>query len=418
MAFAAVSAAAALGCATARHHDATGATAPATAASSESPAANPSPAKGRIEQASFTEDSDGARLVLSADAPILYTAYEPRPDLLVLDLPGLAVADSFAAPPASGQLVKSVRFEPVTELGKSLTRVSIEHEPGGRYDVRTLGQGLAVAFEGAPAASAAAQEPLPAALPVESVAAAELPPPAPAPIPAARIEIGHTLEEVTAHPSQEGVEVALLGDGALAAKDFVLSNPPRIVVDLPGVKNEVRRRVVPVESAMVSRVRISQFQTQPELVTRIVVDLTAPTAYSLRADGERLSLRVGRVEVADASPTAPARMAAPLLSPAPAPAEKLVPSERPVEAVTASTVPAPSGGEAEPPVEPAPPAAVPAPAEPKQIEPPSVTRVAEPPPEARSVETPVPADTSPSVAASRPAAAAPAEATSPPPVVT
>jgi hypothetical protein len=39
-------------------------------------------------------------------------------------------------------------------------------------------------------------------------------------------------------PRAPASEVSLLGDGALAAKDFVLANPPRIVVDLPGVKND------------------------------------------------------------------------------------------------------------------------------------------------------------------------------------
>ncbi|HYB52600.1 MAG TPA: AMIN domain-containing protein, partial [Thermoanaerobaculia bacterium] len=283
-AIAAAALAAAFGCATARHQDAAGATPQAAATSSGPTAANASPrAAGRIEQAAFTEDSDGARLVLSADAAILYTAYEPRTDLLVLDLPGFTPADGFTAPAPSGDLIQSIRVEPVSELGKSLTRVSITHRPGTHYDVRSLGQGLAVAFEGQAVAVAAAEPPASTA----AAPAPEAPSPAPAaravPATTSRIEIGHALESVTAEVSPEGVEVALQGDGALAAKDFVLSNPPRIVVDLPGVKNEVTRRVVPVKSAMVSRVRISQFQTQPEPVTRVVIDLTAATAYSLRA---------------------------------------------------------------------------------------------------------------------------------------
>jgi type IV pilus assembly protein PilQ len=266
-----------------------------------------------------------------------YTAYEPRPDVLVIDLPGFAVADAFAAPAASGDLVKSVRFEPVSELGKNLTRVTIAHKEGSRYDVRSLGQGLAVAFEGARVASATPESSpagASAAEPAAPVAAADLPAPSAVPGPSSRVEIGHALEDVTAVPSTGSVEVALLGDGALAAKDFVLANPPRIVVDLPGVKNEVRRRVVPVKSAMVFRVRISQFQTQPEPVTRVVVDLTAPTAYSLRADGERLALTVGKSETAALVPV-PAESPAPA-PPAQAATEKLVPSDRPAEVVVSN----------------------------------------------------------------------------------
>jgi type IV pilus assembly protein PilQ len=338
MALAAAGVAAAFGCASAGHHDAGSATAPATASSSESPvkSSSPKPA-GRIEQAAFNQDSDGARLVLSADAPILYTAYEPRPDLLVIDLPGFGASSSFVPPTPTGDLVQSIHFEPFSELGKTVLRVSIAHKPGSHYDVRSLGEGLAVAFESTPVATAAA-EPAPEAHaapePVATAALAEPPAPAPASAPS-RIEIGHALEEVTAQASGEGVEVALLGDGALAAKDFVLSNPPRIVIDLPGVKNEVRRRVVPVQSAMVSRVRISQFQTQPEQVTRIVVDLTTPTPYALHADGERLALSIGKVETAAVRPPV-----VPEPAPAPAVAEKLVPSDRaPGSDVTQSATP-------------------------------------------------------------------------------
>ena len=350
MALAAGSLAAAFGCASAPHHDATVANAPAQTASSDSKATSSAAAKGELEQAAFTEDSDGARLVLSADTPILYTAYEPRPDLLVLDLPGFAVDAKFVAPSASGDLVQSVRFEPIQEMGKSLTRVSIAHREGARYDVRSLGQGLAVAFE-APAVASAAPAPAPAPAPaaVETsapppVAVASLPPAAAAPAsrPASRVEIGHALEDVTASPSGEGVVVSLLGDGALAAKDFVLSNPPRIVVDLPGVKNEVRRRVVPVQSAAVTRVRISQFQTQPEPVTRIVVDLTGPTAYRLHADGERLAVLVGA-----SAPELEASLTPPPATTASAPAnapvsEKLVSSERSEPAAAVESKPAAS----------------------------------------------------------------------------
>ena len=334
MALAAGTVAAVLGCASAPRQDAADAATPATPTSAGTPASNPSPrAGGKIEQAAFTEDSDGARLVLSADAPLLYTSYEPRPDLLVIDLPGFAVARAFVAPPVSGSLVESIHFEPVSELGKSLMRVSIAHQAGARYDIRSLGQGLAVAFEGATVVASTAPE--------EPPAAAATHPPAPEPeqpVPAsssasssARVEVGHALEQVTASASAGLVEVGLLGDGTLTAKDFVLSNPPRIVLDLQGVKNEFSRRVVTVKSAMVSRVRVSQFQTQPEPITRVVVDLTSPTPYALRTDGERLAILVGTSDATAAS-TAPSAPAAPPV------AEKLVPSQRPVE--TASVEPA------------------------------------------------------------------------------
>ena len=95
---------AATGCSS-RSHTAQNAadTALAAPADSSPSAATPAPpASAKITQAAFNEDSDGARVVLSASAPLLYTSYEPRPDLLIVDLRDASVAQGFTAPQASG----------------------------------------------------------------------------------------------------------------------------------------------------------------------------------------------------------------------------------------------------------------------------------------------------------------------------
>src|SRR5262247_3617586 len=81
--------AAAFGCATGKHsagvHPASDAT---SEASSPKSAQSSAKVTARVQEASFSEDADGARLVLSSDSPLVYTAYEPRPDVLVVELPG------------------------------------------------------------------------------------------------------------------------------------------------------------------------------------------------------------------------------------------------------------------------------------------------------------------------------------------
>src|SRR5437879_7576348 len=57
-------------------------------AATSSPVVVPSPpagttSSGQVTQAAFNEDGDGARIVLSADAPLLYQSYEPPPDPLL-----------------------------------------------------------------------------------------------------------------------------------------------------------------------------------------------------------------------------------------------------------------------------------------------------------------------------------------------
>jgi len=352
--------AAAVGCSSSGHATQGAA---ATATSSPAPAAppaaapKPAPASAKITGAAFNEDADGARLVLSATAPLLYTSYEPRPNLLVVDLRDASVGADVATPKVGGA-VESVKFEELDELGKKVTRLSIAHNPDAKVDLRSVGQGLAIAFTGptqtaeaepveTPAAPARVEsQPLAtaqAAAPVPAPSAADQTAPvSTAPAPTVRGEAAHALETVAAETRDGRVAVVLVGDGWFNAKDFALANPPRIVIDLPGVKNEVRQRTIAVKDEVVTRVRISQFQTSPEYVTRVVVDLARPMPHALVPDGERLAVVVGQTPTAPAEPAhlAEAPVAEPVQAAAPAPA----PSEpAPVTMAAAEpSAPAPS----------------------------------------------------------------------------
>jgi type IV pilus assembly protein PilQ len=288
------------GCSGVKKGDRVSADAPdsSAAASPAAPGKVGAEASGQVTQAAFNEDADGARIVVTADVPLLYTAYEPRPDLLVIEMNGVRLAEGFTPPESSGNLVQSVRIETIEEMGKRMTRLSVAHRPGLKYDVRSVGRGLALAFETEQVA-AAAPEPAPAP---PTVTAEPLAPPA-----LVRAELAHALEEVTAETVGDGVVVHLLADGNIQATDFLLANPPRLVIDLAGVKNSVRRRVLPVAGGLVTRVRVSQFQSAPDPVTRVVLDLTRPAPYTVRRDGERLSVLVGDL----ASPAASAPSATP-----------------------------------------------------------------------------------------------------------
>jgi len=432
-------------------HTAATATAATPAPAAQSPAATTSPAaSARITGTAFAEDSDGARVVLSATAPLLYTSYEPRPNLLVVDLRDASVASDVATPKVGG-LVDSIKFEELDELGKKITRLSITHNPDARPDLRSVGHGLAIAFTGvaqlaesdAPADKLAA-ETVATAVPVQSeplAAAAPAPAstPASAPVAAApalsvRGEVAHALESVTAETRDGRVAVLLVGDGWFSAKDFALANPPRIVIDLPGVKNEVKQRTIAVKDDVVTRVRVSQFQTTPEYVTRVVVDLVRPMPHALVPDGERLAVVVGQTpEGAAVQPSHVA--AAPAIAPsvetekveAPAAAEPapvhLAPSvttvaEKPAPVETSpEPAPAPAVASA-PPAAPAQVAEAPAAHEAPSAHdtvaaPPPV--VAAPPPVVAAAPAPIPAPPPPAAAAAPPKAPAAAPKAAPKP---
>ncbi len=319
------------------HTAAAAAATPSPAPAATSPAVPNTAASAKITGAAFNEDSDGARLVLSATAPLLYTSYEPRPNLLVVDLRDASVGADVPTPKVGG-LVESVKFEELDELGKKITRLSITHNPDAHPDLRSVGQGLAIAFNG-PAATAEADAPadkadtVPATASVESqplpaasspaAEAAAAAPVAAAAATTARGEVAHALESVSAEMRNGKVAILLVGDGWFSPKDFALANPPRIVVDLPGVKNEVKQRTIQVKDDVISRVRVSQFQSSPDYVTRVVVDLARPMPHTLVPDGERLAVVVG--EGADKA-SEPQHVAAAPAVEAPAPAAEPKPT--------------------------------------------------------------------------------------------
>ena len=315
-----------------------------------------------IESAAFTQDSDGARVVLNADAPLLYTSYEPRPDTLVIDIASARPADAFATPSVEGALVTGLKVEPSDELGRRQTRLTIQHPPGAKFEIASQGRSLAIGFEPEKTADAgtepvvlsAAASPVavptttasaPAAAPAPEprkpavVTASDLPPARPSATSAnvPRGESAHALERVDISGTATAAIVSLLGDGALDVHDFALDNPPRIVLDVAGVKSEVRQRIIR-GAGPVLRARISQYRTSPDRIARVVIDLDHARPYRTERDGERLLVRLGGSEtnasVASVPAPAPAAAPAPVLS-----AAKEAPAE---PAVSPSLEPAPA----------------------------------------------------------------------------
>jgi len=149
-------------------------------------------------------------------------------------------------------------------------------------------------------------------------------------------------------PGTGGTIVTLAGNGSFAYETFRLENPPRFVIDLPGVVNGAGKKAQDVHSPTLTRVRVSQFRGGPDPVTRVVFDLASvqdEPAVATAPSGLRVSFR----------PPAPREAAQPALAPvtaAPAPREVApVPAaasyekhevEDPAEKVVpASTPPAP-----------------------------------------------------------------------------
>lgn len=89
--------------------------------------------------------------------------------------------------------------------------------------------------------------------------------------------------ELRVEPVAGYTEVVVRTSGEVSYSDFLLTEPPRLIVDLKGARHALgRANFEDIRRGGVVRVRTSQFRDD---VVRIVVELTAPTSYTLTRQG-------------------------------------------------------------------------------------------------------------------------------------
>ena len=299
--------------------------------------------------------SDATQVVLLGVAAAQPTAVEEQdPARIVVDLPTGVVASAEGATPVwDGMLEEVTVSHEGATADESHTRVVIGLAAEATWEMQTGPDGLVVrvsrgsagstAENAAPAApsDAPAADPWATTSTPETASAETM---APAETPAAPAPRATQLTGVSAKVEGDGVVVDLQANGQIeGAHTFVLDKPPRLVVDLPEMKNAMKQSRVAVDHPVVKAVRVAQHDGKVRVVVDGATDAksfaekTAPHAGGLwlaMAGAELPAQAESMPVVADASATpaaesAPADAAAtPAAEPVPAaPAEAAAPAE-------------------------------------------------------------------------------------------
>jgi len=87
-------------------------------------------------------------------------------------------------------------------------------------------------------------------------------------------------------PEGEKVRLEISKVGDIQFKAFTMSDPDRLVVDCVGAAYDVRAVEDYPENAIVSNVRTSQYQNDPTLISRVVVDLKTKVDWKIYENGD------------------------------------------------------------------------------------------------------------------------------------
>lgn len=231
-------------------------------------------------------------VLLEASAPVAYTSSQPDPFTVVLDLRharASGAVNRFAA--TGGGAIAAVSIEQAEAAdGAGIARVRVGLAEPALAKVRSHRNTILVEFPDLAGASANTAAPAATA--------------------------GPATELVGVHSDRADgrVRVRLRGNGRLAPKVHeAVDLPPRLVVDLPGVRPKVAA-VHAVGGAELSRIRVATNSTDP-LVTRVVFDLKKKVKWEVSDGAEEVVLLLGEPAAA-----APIERASVTDVPAPAPA--------------------------------------------------------------------------------------------------
>lgn len=114
-----------------------------------------------------------------------------------------------------------------------------------------------------------------------------------------------TIRSVSVQKESDSLAIELQSDGTCAFKQYEFTNPHRIVVDLYGAVNRVKRATVPVDHLAVRAVRVGQYKLKDPTITRIVLDLEEQAwpsgAFQVKSDGGRLRITLNNAKRANAA---------------------------------------------------------------------------------------------------------------------
>ena len=271
-------------------------------------AANPVP---EIREMLVEAGAEGPVIHLRSTDGMETVHYSPQPGVWVVEMPEISWSDGTATVYQPDLGIDRAELSRVEEFGKTHSRLTVWLSAPAELNLVGTSAGLTLRFsmlDWKPEAVVAQAVPAsgPGQLATLPQVVTRVEPPAPEQQDVAEATGPASLLAVQCTRNGNGVIVELRGDRALEGRSFTLPAPERLVIDLEGVINRVEQYVFPVGSPLVKNVRVAQFASLPNPVTRLVVDLEVSADYHLTSGPQGAVLTIGDAGSREIPVTVPA----------------------------------------------------------------------------------------------------------------
>ncbi len=255
-------------------------------------------------------------VLLGSESMPFKTIETSNPPRVVVDLPNTSSKTMITSPIRENEVIDTVKTSTVVHEPQPLTRVEIKLNRVVSYKIRRVQKKIWVTFEDTPptpgaeasgerlTATEAEGQPSTAEVTKEDTGIRSLaekketasPPPRGDSLPLASKIL--SIEPVTL---DQDLDVHIIGDGRLENYDVsLLPDPPRLVVDLKGVKSSVLRNVLTLSGPWVRKVRVGQHADRVRVVFDLGIKLEAELPYQITLEENRLVVSISPSSVVPA----------------------------------------------------------------------------------------------------------------------
>ena len=223
--------------------------------------------KEKVVLEGISVEGGGREILIKASGPLTYTAFKlPDPDRLVLDIPDADIEKVSGPLEPNNDFISTITVTSYKEQTVlPIARVEIGLKEGVNSEVKLVENSIVVSLNH----EATQQEPPPQAAeppaeePQQEAAEKE------APAAAKQEKKADKLLRIETKKEGGAIIIKIVGNGVIGdfnAFDIDKPAPPRLVVDVWGVKNSITKRSLRVNSPMIKRVRVGEHPDKVRLV--------------------------------------------------------------------------------------------------------------------------------------------------------